>query len=84
MTTTTHEHHQKVKLAQVDGRGAVSPIPTYMKLTELVFFCYDDEQQLCVSLRFFLPNRDDHYHELSTSTARIVRPGTSFETHFRY
>lgn len=36
--TTTHEHHQKVKLAQVDGRGAVSPIPTYMKLTELVFF----------------------------------------------
>lgn len=33
------------------------------------FFCYEREQQVSVSLRF-LPNRGDHYRELSSATGR--------------
>lgn len=84
-----HEYHYKAKiarssLARNSRRTGCALTNTSAEKTskKLVFFCYDDERQLCVSLRFFfLPNRGDHYRrELSTAaTGRPVSYATRDE-----
>lgn len=88
-----HEYHYKAKIARSLARNsrrtgcALTNTSAERTSKKLVFFCYDDERQLCISLRFFClieaiiiavsslrRRRDGPYR---------TRPGTSFETHFR-